>query len=102
MESKISLILIARLRSYTITSPLPTTRSLTNISTLAPAGFCRSIIELASYLEDMMANYEGLLDMKVLFSADLGTTQIPLNEILKYEKGSTIDLQKPAGASVRS
>ena len=37
-------------------------------------------IELASYLEDMMANYEGLLDMKVLFSADLGTTQIPLNE----------------------
>ena len=57
-------------------------------------------IELASYLEDMMANYEGLLDMKVLFSADLGTTQIPLNEILKYEKGSIIDLQKPAGASV--
>ena len=56
-------------------------------------------IELASYLEDMMANYEGLLDMKVLFSADLGTTQIPLNEILKYEKGSIIDLQKPAGAS---
>lgn len=57
-------------------------------------------IELASYLEDMMANYEGLLDMKVLFSADLGTTQIPLSDILKYEKGSIIDLQKPAGASV--
>lgn len=57
-------------------------------------------IELASYLEDMMTNYEGLLDMQVLFSADLGTTQIPLSEILHYEKGSIIDLQKPAGASV--
>ncbi len=57
-------------------------------------------IELASYLEDMMTNYEGLLDMKVLFSADLGATQIPLSDILRYEKGSIIDLQKPAGASV--
>ena len=57
-------------------------------------------IELASYLEDMMTNYEGLLDMKVLVSADLGATQIPLSDILRYEKGSIIDLQKPAGASV--
>lgn len=57
-------------------------------------------IELASYLEDMMSNYEDLLDMKVIFSADLGATQIPLHDILRYEKGSIIDLQKPAGASV--
>lgn len=57
-------------------------------------------IELATYLEDMMDNYEGLLDMKVMFSADLGSTQICLSDILKYEKGSIIDLQKPAGASV--
>ncbi len=57
-------------------------------------------IELASYLEDMMGNYEGLLDMQVMFSADLGSTKIPLSDILRYEKGSIIDLQKPAGASV--
>lgn len=57
-------------------------------------------VELASYLEDMMSNYEDLLDMKVFFSADLGCTQIPLSDILRYEKGSIIDLQKPAGASV--
>lgn len=57
-------------------------------------------VELASYLEDMMSNYEGLLDMQVLFSADLGGTKISLKDILRYEKGSIIDLQKPAGASV--
>lgn len=57
-------------------------------------------IELATYLEDMMTNYEGLLDMQVFFSAELGSTKIPLKDILRYEKGSTIDLQKPAGASV--
>ncbi|PAF41479.1 flagellar motor switch protein FliN [Helicobacter sp. 11S03491-1] len=57
-------------------------------------------IDLATYLEDLMSNYEGLLDMEVTFTAELGTTKIPLNEILKFEKGSIIDLQKPAGESV--
>ncbi|WP_095271199.1 flagellar motor switch protein FliN [Helicobacter sp. 13S00477-4] len=57
-------------------------------------------IELATYLEDLMNNYEGLLDMEVIFMAELGATKVPLGEILKFEKGSIIDLQKPAGESV--
>ncbi|PAF45136.1 flagellar motor switch protein FliN [Helicobacter sp. 11S02596-1] len=57
-------------------------------------------IELATYLEDLMSNYEGLLDMEVSFMAELGSTKIALAEILKFEKGSIIDLQKPAGESV--
>ncbi|PAF46846.1 flagellar motor switch protein FliN [Helicobacter sp. 12S02634-8] len=57
-------------------------------------------IELATYLEDLMHNYEGLLDMEVTFTAELGSTKIPLMDILKFEKGSIIDLEKPAGESV--
>lgn len=57
-------------------------------------------IELAKYLESMMEDYGGLLDMGVVFTAELGSTKIPLNEILKFEKGSIIDLQKPAGESI--
>lgn len=56
--------------------------------------------DLARYLEGIMNNYSGLLDMKVLFHAELGSTKIPLLEILRFEKGSIIDLQKPAGESV--
>ncbi|HEX5623698.1 MAG TPA: flagellar motor switch protein FliN [Sulfuricurvum sp.] len=47
-------------------------------------------------------NYEGLLDMEVEFVADLGQTTLSLDEILKLEKGSVIDLGKPAGESVES
>ncbi len=47
-------------------------------------------------------NYEGLLDMEVEFVADLGETQLTISEILKLEKGSVIDLKKPAGESVES
>lgn len=57
-------------------------------------------IELATYLEDLMNNYDGLLDMEVTFTAELGAAQISLGEVLKFEKGSIIDLQKPAGESV--
>ncbi|EEQ63817.1 flagellar motor switch protein FliN [Helicobacter pullorum] len=56
--------------------------------------------DLARYLEGIMNNYGGLLDMKVLFHAELGSTKIALKEILQFEKGSIIDLQKPAGESV--
>ena len=38
--------------------------------------------------------------MKVSFHAELGSAKIPLLEILRFEKGSIIDLQKPAGESV--
>ena len=47
-------------------------------------------------------NYSGLLDMEVEFIADLGETQLNVAEILKLEKGSIIDLKKPAGESVES
>jgi flagellar motor switch protein FliN/FliY len=47
-------------------------------------------------------DYSGLLDMEVEFVADLGETEATVAEILKYEKGSIIDLKKPAGESVES
>jgi len=47
-------------------------------------------------------DYSGLLDMEVEFIADLGETDASVAEILKYEKGSIIDLKKPAGESVES
>ncbi|MCI6217134.1 MAG: flagellar motor switch protein FliN [Helicobacter sp.] len=59
-------------------------------------------IELATYLEDMMKNYNTLLDMEVVFNAELGSTKIELREILKLEKGSIIDLGKPAGESIET
>lgn len=57
-------------------------------------------IKLAKYLQEMMESYTGLLDMEVSFRAELGSTKITLEEILKFEKGTVIDLQKPAGESV--
>jgi flagellar motor switch protein FliN/FliY len=47
-------------------------------------------------------NYSGLLDMEVEFVADLGETSLSVAEIIKLEKGSIIDLKKPAGESVES
>ena len=47
-------------------------------------------------------DYSGLLDMEVEFTSDLGETEATISEILKYEKGSIIDLKKPAGESVES
>lgn len=47
-------------------------------------------------------DYSGLLDMEVEFIADLGETQLAVADILKLEKGSIIDLKKPAGESVES
>ncbi|SFV53635.1 Flagellar motor switch protein FliN [hydrothermal vent metagenome] len=47
-------------------------------------------------------DYSGILDMEVEFVADLGETNLTLKEILKLEKGSIIDLKKPAGESVES
>ncbi len=47
-------------------------------------------------------NYEGLLDMEVEFIADLGQTSLSIKEILALQKGSVIDLSKPAGESVEA
>ena len=45
-------------------------------------------------------DYSGLLDMEVEFVCDLGHTETSLRDILKLEKGSVVDLNKPAGESV--
>jgi len=47
-------------------------------------------------------DYSGILDMEVEFIADLGETELTVEEILQFEKGSIIDLKKPAGESVES
>jgi len=47
-------------------------------------------------------DYSGILDMEVEFVADLGETELTVKEILQFEKGSIIDLKKPAGESVES
>ncbi len=47
-------------------------------------------------------DYSGLLDMEVEFVSILGETEETLSEILKWEKGTIIDLKKPAGESVES
>ncbi|BDQ28564.1 flagellar motor switch protein FliN [Helicobacter ailurogastricus] len=57
-------------------------------------------LELTTYLEELINDYKGLLDMEVTFMAELGSTSIPLREVLRFERGSVIDLQKPAGESV--
>jgi len=53
------------------------------------------------YLEEkLLSGYENLLDINVDFIAELGTTFLTISELLKFEKGSVIDLGKPAGESV--
>ena len=47
-------------------------------------------------------DYEGLLDMEFEFIADLGQTSLSIKEILALQKGSVIDLSKPAGESVEA
>lgn len=47
-------------------------------------------------------DYEGLLDMEVQFIADLGQTSLSIREVLALQKGSVIDLSKPAGESVEA
>jgi flagellar motor switch protein FliN/FliY len=44
--------------------------------------------------------YDGILDMNIDFTANLGETVLTLRDILKLTKGSIIDLEKPAGESV--
>lgn len=50
--------------------------------------------------EELLIDYSGLLDMQVEFASYLGTVDLNLSEVLKLQKGSIIDLRKPAGESV--
>jgi len=47
-------------------------------------------------------DYSGLLDMEIEFVADLGETMLSVSDVLKLQKGSIIDLNKPAGESVEA
>ena len=51
-------------------------------------------------VQEVLFDYSGLLDMQVGFTAYLGITELCLGEILKLQRGSIIDLKKPAGESV--
>ena len=48
----------------------------------------------------LFKSYYELMDISVDFIAELGTTTVSINELLKFEAGSVIDLEKPAGESV--
>ena len=50
--------------------------------------------------EHIQVDYKRLLDINVMFAAELGSILLPIKEILKLENGSIIDLEKPAGESV--
>ncbi len=50
--------------------------------------------------QHLMKGYDDILDIGVNFIAELGTNSMRVQEILKLEKGSVIDLEKPAGESV--
>lgn len=50
--------------------------------------------------EILIRGYEDLLDIGVEFIAELGMTNMSIRNLLKLEKGSVIDLEKPAGESV--
>ena len=54
-----------------------------------------------AYVErKLLSGFENLLDISVDFVAELGTTNLSIQKLLKLERGSVIDLEKPAGESV--
>ena len=55
--------------------------------------------ELEKIIEEVIPDYEDLLDTEVLFESDLGRVEMSLKEILNLQRGSVIDLHKPAGES---
>ena len=55
--------------------------------------------ELEQLIEEIIPDYEELLDTEVLFESDLGRVEMSLRDILNLKRGSVIDLQKPAGES---
>lgn len=50
--------------------------------------------------EELIPDFTELLAMEVELDSDLGQTTLTLKEILAMERGTVIDLQKPAGESV--
>jgi flagellar motor switch protein FliN/FliY len=52
--------------------------------------------------EPPLFDFKRLLDIEVEITSFLGETELTLEEILKLDVGSVIDLQKPAGESVET
>ncbi len=50
-------------------------------------------------VEKLIPDYENLIDTEVVFESDLGRVEMTIREILALQKGSIIDLKKPAGES---
>jgi flagellar motor switch protein FliN/FliY len=50
--------------------------------------------------DEMIPDFTELLAMEIELVSDLGQTALSLKDILNLEKGSVIDLLKPAGESV--
>ena len=50
-------------------------------------------------IENLIPDYSHLLDTEVVFESDLGRVEMTLREILNLQRGSIIDLKKPAGES---
>ncbi|MDR1912284.1 MAG: flagellar motor switch protein FliN [Helicobacteraceae bacterium] len=50
--------------------------------------------------DKLIPDFSELLAMEIELVSDLGQTTLPLREILNLERGSVIDLGKPAGESV--
>jgi flagellar motor switch protein FliN/FliY len=50
-------------------------------------------------VESLIPDYENLIDTEVVFESDLGRVEMTIREILSLQKGSIIDLKKPAGES---
>jgi len=56
-------------------------------------------MEIKDINEEIIPDYSDLLDTEVFFESDLGRIDMTLKEILALQRGSVIDLQKPAGES---
>lgn len=50
--------------------------------------------------EELIPDFTELLAMEVELDSDLGQTTMSLRDVLVMERGTVIDLQKPAGESV--
>jgi flagellar motor switch protein FliN/FliY len=50
-------------------------------------------------IDKLIPDFSNLLDTEILFESDLGRVEVTLREILNFQKGSVIDLQKPEGES---
>ena len=51
-------------------------------------------------IQNQHINFDKMMDISVTLVTELGSTMVTVKEYLKLQKGSVIDLDKPAGESV--